>query len=166
MKKNKLRARLQELVSRKIYLCGNSQAVRRFIKRYGAKLNISGILTTPCKESGEEWAGLFWYFYRDEMLLDQIGSEIPTFHFLEQPEAFRDGTIIICQNGIYGNDIERLLDFYGYEYRHDYLFDCQAAAVLDSRQILLFHGYFCFVRDLYLIMRELPAFSEPIRSRK
>ena len=160
MEKEQLRSGFLKMLDRKIFLCGGVQAVNRFIKQYGAKLNISGILALPSREVGEEWAGLFKLFYRNEALPEQFGPEYPIFQLLSRPEAFHDGTIIICQNGIYGNDIERLLDFYGYEYRHDYLFDFQAAAVLDTRRIALFHGYFCFARDLLLIMKEMPAFNE------
>lgn len=147
--KKKILPHVRNMLNKKIVLLGPTENVRLFYHQYKDRLDICGWIDLSIPVSAEEWSSIYRLESVDlsmepimvrPMTIDELASNIDQY------------TAILCQRGVGDNQYEALLAWYGLEYLRHYVLSCIAEAVISEKKVVILHGFYCFIRDLLLLM--------------
>jgi len=138
------------------YLYGTRVMVSEFAERNKDKYNIGGVIIGDYRD--EKHSNFYLQFSEEEENVKNIPEAYEILELSRDIDIIKKGKIIICQMGIYTNGIEDCLDFFGFVYGEDYEYSAILEAETSDRKIMILHGYYCFVRDLYIVLNSIDSF--------
>ena len=145
-------------MKKKTFLYGTEKAIAKFISGNVWNDGIDGVII------GQQEDERYRDFYSQlESSFDngdnRLPEELARYDLKRDIDVIKSGRTIICQKGILGSGIEDLFDHLGLRYGEDYIYSAEAEAQTDKKTVIL-HGYFCFVRDLCIILGSSGEFRE------
>lgn len=138
-----------KLLDKKIVLLGSSEMVYLFYSKYKDMLNIHGWVDIHEPVATETYGSIYSLEKQSISIQCTIKNRIALREVLLNVDNY---ICILCQRGVGDNPFEKFLEWNGLEYFHHYIPSCFVEAILSHRQIVIFHGFYCFVRDLLLLM--------------
>ena len=138
------------------YLYGNKMMISEFAEHNKDKYNIGGVIIGDYRN--EKHSNFYLQFTEEEKNASSILEAYEILDLSRNIEIIKKGRIVICQMGIYANGIEDYLDFFGFVYGEDYEYSAILETENSDRKTVILHGYYCFVRDLYIVLNSIESF--------